>query len=360
MNLTALKGTVQGYFDRAFVEVAQAEYETPLANSELGYQAKLAPRNGTFVQFRVIGELPLDLQDASDSPQTYADDEEPAAAMTLSDEVFQASIEEIAGYVSLRARLIEQDPVDILPTVKKRFVKWARRMIHTLANDRMVVPMSAAVTNLSNTYVQAPLPFRTLYAGGKAAFASMGADDFISLADVLRAVSLLRNANVPMIKDRYACVIDGAGIQQLAIGDSRFGDKLEAFKDAKGRVLSAGDTIDYAGVLFKVQSDPYRCELPAAGGALRTRKNTGKVRVCHVFGEHAWGYLDLGEVGSKQRQLLAPNFKVQDITVTGNQVTCALRFPVQAMVMRRDYGLNLAYISAFDEVPGDLPDEDAV
>jgi hypothetical protein len=118
MNLTALKGTVQGYFDRAFVEVAQTDYETPLANSELGYQAKLAPNTGTFVQFRVIGELPLDTQANSDSPKTYTDEQEPSAAMTLSDEVFQASIEEIAGYVSLRARLIEQDPIDILPTVR--------------------------------------------------------------------------------------------------------------------------------------------------------------------------------------------------------------------------------------------------
>ncbi len=135
---------------------------------------------------------------------------------------------------------------------------------------------------------------------------------------ILRAVALLRNANVPMIKDRYACVIDSAGIQQLALGDSRFGDRVEAFKDSKQRVLSAGDTIDYAGVLFTVQSDPYRCHLPGAGGELRVRKNAVKVRGCHSCGENAWGYLDLGAAGSKQRQLLAPNFKVQDITVTGN------------------------------------------
>jgi hypothetical protein len=135
----------------------------------------------------------------------------------------------------------------------------------------------------------------------------MQAEDFISLPDILRAVALLRNANVPMIKDRYACVIDSAGIQQLALGDSRFGDRVEAFKDSKQRVLSAGDTIDYAGVLFKVQSDPYRCHLPGAGGELRVRKNAGKVRVCHIFGENAWGYLDLGEAGSKQRQLTHPH-----------------------------------------------------
>ena len=92
---------------------------------------------------------------------------------------------------------------------------------------------------------------------------------------------------------------------------------------------------------------------------LRTRAAYDAEQVATDWGDRFQGYLDLGEAGSKQRQLLAPKFKVQDITVTGNRITCALRFPVQAMVMQRDYGLNLAYVSAFDEVPGDLPDEDA-
>jgi len=47
-----MKGTVQGYFDRAFDEMTDKELETPLANSGLGVKAKLAPNSGTFVQFR--------------------------------------------------------------------------------------------------------------------------------------------------------------------------------------------------------------------------------------------------------------------------------------------------------------------
>ena len=46
MDLDTLKGTVQGYFDRAFVEVAEKDYETPLANSDYGVKAKLAPNTG--------------------------------------------------------------------------------------------------------------------------------------------------------------------------------------------------------------------------------------------------------------------------------------------------------------------------
>ncbi len=359
MDLDTLKGTVQGYFDRAFVEVAEKDYETPLANSDYGIKAKLAPQSGTFVQFRSLGDLPLGTNADNDSPKLYAEDEEPANPMVLTDDVFQVSLQELAGYLEMRPRLIQQDPVDILATTKRRLVKWARRMIHTVVNDRFVVPLGVAVTNLSNTYVKAPLPLRTIYAGGVAGFAGLQADSFLTLADIIRAASLLRNGNVPLLGDRVVCVVDSPGVQQLALGDSKFMDAIKRVEDSTQKIFGAGSTVDYAGVVFKVQSDGYRCHLPGEGGALRTRKNDGKVRVCHLFGENTFGYLDLGEAGSEQRKLLAPSFKVQDITVTGNKVTCALRFPMQAMVMQRDNGVNLAYTSAFDEKPGDLPDEDA-
>ncbi len=359
MDLDTMKGTVQGYFDRAFTEIADTEYETPLANSEMGVKAKLAPKNGTFVQFRVLGELPLSVMTTSDSPQMYNDDEEPASAMVFQDDAFQVSLQELAGFLELRPRLIEQDPADMLPLTKKRLVTWARRMIHTVVNDRMVVPCGLAMTNLSNTYVKAPAPFRTIYAGGVAGFSALKADSFLTLADIVRASALLRNGNVPLINDRVVCVIDSAGIQQLTLGDSKFMDAIKRVEDSSQKMFASGSAVDYAGVAFRVQSDGYRCKLPSEGGVLETRKNTGKVRVCHLFGANSFGYLDLGEAGSEQRKLLAPSFKVQDITVTGNKVTCALRFPMQAMVTVRDFGVNLAFTSAFDETVADLPDETA-
>ncbi len=359
MDLDTLKGTVQGYFDRAFVEVAEKDYETPLANSDYGVKAKLAPNTGTFVQFRCFGDLPLSTNADNDSPKLYAEDEEPANPMILTDDVFQVSLQDLVGYLAMRPRLLQQDPVDILAMTKTRLVKWARRMIHTVVNDRFVVPLGVAVTNLSNTYVKAPRPLRTIFAGGVAGFAGLRADSFLALPDIVRAASLLCNANVPLIGDRAVCVIDSPGIQQLALGDSKFMDAIKRVEDRNQKIFGSGSSVDYAGIMFKVQSDGYRCDLPGEGGALRTRKNSGKVRVCHVIGENTFGYLDLGDAGSEQRKLLAPSFKVQDITITGNQITCALRFPMQAMVMQRDNGVNIAYTSAFDEKPDDLPDQDA-
>jgi hypothetical protein len=40
MDSTTMKGTVQGYFDRAFDEMTDKELETPLANSGRGTEVR--------------------------------------------------------------------------------------------------------------------------------------------------------------------------------------------------------------------------------------------------------------------------------------------------------------------------------
>ena len=74
-------------------------------------------------------------------------------------------------------------------------------------------------------------------------------------------------------------MMDSAGIEQIKFGDSKFTDLIKGFEDKNNRVFGAGDMIDYGGVAFVHQDDPYRCNLPDVGGAVQTRCNTGKVRV---------------------------------------------------------------------------------
>lgn len=82
-----MKGTVQGYFDRAFDEMTDKELETPLANSGLGVKAKLAPNSGTFVQFRKFGDLALATEANNDSPKMYGETEEPSASMNVPNDI---------------------------------------------------------------------------------------------------------------------------------------------------------------------------------------------------------------------------------------------------------------------------------
>ncbi|MEI7901891.1 MAG: hypothetical protein WCK89_16690 [bacterium] len=100
-----------------------------------------------------------------------------------------------------------------------------------------------------------------------------------------------------------------ADIEQIKFGDSKFADLIKGFEDNNNRVFGAGDMIDYGGVVFVRQDDPYRCNLPDVGGAVQTRCSTGKVRVAHLFGANAFGYLDYGEAGSPTCRTLAPAFK---------------------------------------------------
>ena len=279
MDSTTMKGTVQGYFDRAFDEMTDKELETPLANSGLGVKAKLAPNSGTFVQFRKFGDLALATEATNDSPKMYGETKEPSASMVVPDDIFQVSTQDLAGYLSFRPKLLLQDPSDIMAVSKRRLNRWVRRMIHTVVNDRFVRPLAVAVTNLDSAYVVAPKPFRVIYAGGAAAFAGMREDSFVTIADIFRGAALLRNGKVPSIDGRYACVMDSAGIEQIKFGDSKFTDLIKGFEDKNNRVFGAGDMIDYGGVAFVRQDDAYRCNLPDVGGAVQTRCNTGKVRV---------------------------------------------------------------------------------
>ncbi len=100
MDTTTMKGTVQGYFDRAFDEMTDKELKNPLANSGLGVKAKLAPNSGTFVQFRKFGDLALATEAASDSPKMYGETEEPSASMVVPDEIFQVSTQDPLGVSS--------------------------------------------------------------------------------------------------------------------------------------------------------------------------------------------------------------------------------------------------------------------
>lgn len=357
MDSTTFKGTIQGYLERSFQEMGEKEFKTPLAQSELGEKATLKENAGTFAQFRKWGDLPLDLATSgSESPNFYTESQEPSAPMTLSDEIFQVSVKELSGYISLRPKLLAQDPVDVLKKCKEKFAVWVRRMTHMVVNDRFVRPIDAAVTNLDSQYIAAPKPFRTIYAGGVAAFNALVADSFVSMADIFRGSAILRNSKaVPFKGGRYACVIDHAGIEQLKLGDSRFADLIKAFEDKNQKLFGLGEMIDYGGVYFVPQDDGYRCQLAAEGGALGTRKATGKVRVAHIIGRGAFGYLDFGKAGTVQRRTLTPKFKVQDITKTGTEITVAVRMAMQAMVLEQEKGLNLAYTSSFDEAVTDLP-----
>jgi len=112
--------------------------------------------------------------------------------------------------------------------------------------------------------------------------------------------------------------------------------------------------VDWEGCIFVEQDDPYRCHLPAAGGTLAVRRDTGAVHVCHILGKAALGYVEFGGKGSVARSRSMPSFHIVDTSKTGTGPSIGFRVPFQVAPMRSDWALNLAGTSQFNESIGDL------
>jgi N4-gp56 family major capsid protein len=242
---------------------------------------------------------------------------------------------------------------------KEEFKLYVRRMSHMITNDRCVVPIVANVLNAAQSPSPLPAPFATIFAGANN-FAGLTEGSLLTTGHIKRMVAIARNSGAPGAFGKlYAMVIDNAGLTQLS-DDDDFLDVVKRHADMTGKALKEGDMIDWGGVRFVLQDDAYRCELNSEGGALTTRKNTGKVHVAHLLGKGAMGYVDFGGKAGKdgstgvQRRTLMPKFKVQDLSKTGTSFTIGWRIPFQACVLNNKRGLNIAYCSNYDETIDEL------
>lgn len=158
-----------------------------------------------------------------------------------------------------------------------------------------------------------------------------------------RARSALRNSRIPTFDGGiYKCVISDPISQQLIDEDTKFGDFVKRHMDLGGDAFQRNTLPIWRGIQFIIQDDEYRCNLPNSGGTLAARVDTGRVQVAHMWGEDAWTYLDLA---GKRR--LSPNFKVQDITATGNEMTIGFRIRTNSSVLQTTRGLNIAGTTEF-------------
>ena len=97
--------------------------------------------------------------------------------------------------------------------------------------------------------------------------------------------------------------------------------------------------MDYNGIRWIMQHDGYRALL---GDVLTNRQDAGRALVGHLLGKGAFAYVDLA--GKKR---LNPNFKVQDVSKTGIEITVGYNIPFQSGAHDGDYGLNVVGTSKF-------------
>lgn len=357
-TIATITGTIQKYFEKSWMDLPKEEFRTPMANSDLLTKAVIPKNSGTYAEFRMFADMTVETNGTDDSPKTYSENAEPSTAVAASASVFQVAFEMLADYFELGAIQAATDPIDLLKKKKEQFHTLIRRKMHMLTNDRCVKPITANVLNSSQSPTPLPAPFKTIMTGGKSAFGSLTANDVFTMADFKTARSLLDNIGAPKAfgsgeSGLYAAIISNAVKDQL-LEDAVFRDIVKRSEDRAGKAFGVGMVIDWEGMRWIVQDDGYRCNLPSAGGALTTRKNTGAVHVAHVLGKDAMGYVDFGGSADVQRKTLMPKFKVQDLSVTGTGFTVGYRMPYQACVLNRRRGVNIAGTSNFNATIDDL------
>lgn len=357
--ITDVTGNIQKYFEAAWMDLPQQEFRTPLADEGIMEKAVIPKNKGTYAEFRLFNHFTVPTLtgvdgSGGDSPKTYSENAEPAAAASLSAAIYQVSFEMVANWFQLGNVAAATDPIDLMKKAKEEMALLIRRTVHQLTNDRFVRPITANVLNASASPTPLPAPFKTIYANGVAGFGGLQQDSFFTSLDFKRARMLLRNANMPgVFGEKYAAFVTEAVLAQLQ-EDPTFKDQTKRHEDMLQKTIADGGYVDWEGMRFILQDDGYRANLPAAGGALTTRANTGAVHVAHVLGKYSAGYVDFGGANTLQRRTLMPKFHVIDTSKTGTGPSVGFRMPYQAIVMDSLRGVNIAGTSEFDEAIADI------
>ncbi|WP_428412019.1 hypothetical protein [Pararhizobium sp.] len=337
---TATIQAVQNYWEKRWMDQDQRDWRTPLADNSLGIPATIPKNRGQYVEFRKFDHF-----GAADT--LFAENAEPASGEALVTTTIQVPVKEMVAYVGLGNLLKMTDPIDLMNKCMDMLRVGFRRGAHRITNNALVNSFVETVHGVS--FNNSPLP--TMFAGNLAGFGSLVEDSYHTMMDFKRARSRMENDGVPKpFPEGYCAVISSAIRDQLMDDDENFRDIIKRIPSQSMKTFGNLEMPVYEGLVWKIQDDEYRCNLLGDGGALATRADTGRVHVAHVLGKGAYGYVEIA--GTRR---LSPQFKVQDITITGFETTIGARIPFMAGVLDPDFGINIAGTTKYYQgVNGDI------
>jgi len=350
-NLTLL---TQEYWEKEWLNLKENDFLTPLANSDWGIKATIPKQQaGLSAEFSFFNTLNVEATSATDdSPKMYAETAEPSSD-TLTRTTYHVPLMEIARVISLGHLFVASDPANVIEESFRKFKNILKCHVHRVINDAFVTQI-ADTNSFNPSGATLPPAFKTLYSGfgPDGVFSDLTGDSLVTMNDFIFARSLLENDSIdPFDNGNYKAVISPAVKNQL-LRDPEFNDVAKRHAALATKAFGRAMIPDYQGFDWVIQStrESYRCKLPEASGALATRQNSGAVHVSHVFGADSYGYVDLG----KDKNVLVPEFKTQDITITGIELTIGFRVPYRAAVLRQDRGYNIAGTSQFNYAGSDI------
>lgn len=205
------------------------------------------------------------------------------------------------------------------------------------ANRRLMDTLVNGDVTTGNSFTA----FKKMYAGSATSFSELTSGGAYKLTskDIQRAVGFLKKQGA---KPPIVCLMNAWGYEDLMIHDQEFRDLI---KHQDLAILKTNELPQWAGAKIGWQDDPWREDLASGGGAEGTYSTTGAVHTTFIFGQEAFGKVQLMGRGG-----LKPKFKVQDISKVGVEVTIGYFIPFKGGALNSNWGVALRSVATNPEV----------
>jgi len=334
-SIDTMVGAIQKYLRAKLLE--EKDFKTPLANSDYGVAGSIPQKNGQYIEYRIFNDIGL--------PSFVNEGQEPAAGQSITSNVYQQPIKEIADWMEITALLKATDRVNV---TDKCYNAMKRALLRRMARCTQEAFLMSYKDNIYGLNFDNHA-FPTIFANSRATYNDLLATDYITMTDLVRARMRLENSRVPNFDGYYICVIDPALRMQLE-EDPTFFDVVKRHEAMVKKILIPGHIMDWKGIRFIEQTDPYRTAVGVANefharGSSPTMGATEVITTAHMFGNEAFGYLGLDGM-----QASGIKFKSQDISITGTSTTLGYRVSYNVGTLQRYNGINVRGALKYAEV----------
>lgn len=333
---------VEQYLEEAYL--TGETYETVLANSKYGSKKNLPKRKGQSVKFTRRNRTRL--------PETGTEGVDPLSGAKLSYSQIEAPIEYIKEWVDYSIEARDTAWEDIAEDIEVELGLALRRRLHfdmqgafwlgrykpghrnadgetdgTATYPHFYTEAEATVTLNGHSFVFQAAP-RYYGANLRATFADIDATADVATMSLFSYVKTrILNSRAPKINGNLVAVISES-VKWDLMQDAKFREAVIHGHGAKE--LFDGHICTYDGISWVEDDDIMTLALAADGGdgVARAGEFEGKVHVCQLFGQDAFGYLRLGG-----KDAAKPSFSVKDLSKTGSTITIGYTVPAQQMIL---------------------------
>lgn len=315
---SSLTGSIVEYYERKLLN--QPEFQNDLL--KYGVKATIPKGNSDVIHWTRI--------DRFGRPQTVTDGTDLSTERTPTISVVQGKLALYGDFVKITPY---GDDLRIFSMIDKSYDEFILQASRE-ANIQLQTTMSNGDATTGNSFPAAT----AMYCGGANSFTDLvtGGAFVLTVKDLENAIYRLRKKQA---KGRIKVITNAWGQQSLMLDD-----KFRTLIQNQGLdILQSGKLTSWSGSDLGYNDDPFREGLAAVGGAAGTYSSTGAVFTTWVFGEEAYGTVQLMGRGG-----LRPRFKTQDISVIGNLITIGYFLPYKGGVLNADWCIALRHVSESD------------